>query len=239
MCKSKGGGDWEFIFYLKTKTLYVALPCQSKLWQVASCKWLDWSTSDAVITIRSKCRFIWNYDKILICVSCKRPREERTAWTLNLLVFWKVAVQCRTGALHCHCLLGNCVFIVVVLLHFQSTNAEWLTTLSSSNLNILFSFLLTSPYSRMIIEPDDRSGLLLCVSQLTTNPVASISPEPACCCLSSFAFWFVSAPWEFSFTDVFWPVLQSSSHDSEYVGGGRGEGSAMKQKKWWDDREIN
>ena len=83
------------------------------------------------------------------------------------------------------------------------------------------------------------SGLLLCVSQLTTNPVASILPEPACCCLSSFAFWFVSAPWEFSFTDVFWPVLQSSSHDSEYVGGGCGEGSAMKQKKWWDDREIN
>ena len=138
-------------------------------WQAAN----DWievlQMLYAVITIRSKCRFIWNYDKILICVSCKRPREERTAWTLNLLVLWKVAVQCRTGALHCHCLLGNCVFIVVVLLHFQSTNAEWLTTLSSSNLNILFSFLSTSPYSRMIIEPDDRFGLLLCV----TNPPSS------------------------------------------------------------------
>ena len=55
------------------------------------------------------------------------------------------------------------VLIGVVLLPFQSTNAEWITTPSSSNLNLFFSFLSTSPYPRMLIEPDDRSGLLLCL----------------------------------------------------------------------------
>ena len=88
---------------------------------------------------------------------------------LNLLVFRNVAVQCRIGALHCHRLLGTFVFIAVAMLHIQSTSAEWITTPSSSNLNLFFSFLSTSPYSRMIIEPDDRFGLLLCV----TNPPSS------------------------------------------------------------------
>ena len=72
--------------------------------------------------------------------------EERTAWTLNLLVFWKVAVQCRTGALHCHHSHGTCVLIGVMLLPFQSTNAKRATTPALSNLNLFFSFLLTSPF---------------------------------------------------------------------------------------------
>ena len=67
---------------------------------------------------------------------------------------------------------------------------------SSSNLNLFFPFLSTSPYPRMFIKADDRSGLLLCLSsQLTTNPVTSISlrlnPHVVVCHLLRF--------------DYFWP----------------------------------
>ena len=52
-------------------------------------------------------------------------------------------------------------------------------------------------------------------------------------------FYSFRPPGNFLFTDVFLTVPRSSSHDSESVWGGRGEGAAMKQKKWWGDWEIN
>ena len=62
---------------------------------------------------------------------------------------------------------------------------------SSSNLNLFFPFLSTSPYPRMFIKADDRSGLLfasILPAHHQSRHIDFASPQPACCCLSSFAF---------------------------------------------------
>ena len=83
-----------------------------------------------------------------MCLVQTSARGENSMDGENLLVFWKLAVQCRTGALqlHCHHLHDTCVLIGVMLLPFQSTNAKRITTPALSNLNLFFSFLLTSPF---------------------------------------------------------------------------------------------
>ena len=100
------------------------------------------------------------------------------------------------------------------------------------NLNLFFSFLSTSPCPRMLIKPDHCSGFVATYIQhsdhLSSPPIPPhwffLNPSGVVRPLWRFDSF---QPPEFSFTDVFWPIPWSSSHDSKSVGGGRGEGTAM------------
>lgn len=99
-------------------------------------------------------------------------RRERHASMQTLFAFLKVAVQCHTGALHCHCPFCSFAMELIALPSFASSNAEWFfppVEIPHSQLLLFLLFTFSAqpkPAGRALVSLNSSS--LYCSSRPST-----------------------------------------------------------------------